>query len=201
MRPEEQGLLLFSLQSRHSALWLPSVPCRCTLFSLLVATYKRLRCTHVALHSCQQPHKLWLYVDDLLAALLKCQAPPHTYDSYADTALHHPSPSVMGETAIEDYLIWCGWKFCFAMPYLHKLCEQVHDLLKHKSVERKALERCLGLAMCSTSIATHMHRSIQTCTHRQARSAVSMHANGRNSCNAFQTKPSCATAFQACGSP
>ena len=60
----------------------------------------------------QQPHKAWLYVDDLLAALLR---------SSGDLQLALlvvllvclKSPISWKKAALDDSLVWCGWKFNF----------------------------------------------------------------------------------------
>ena len=110
VRPADQGLLLFEFAgslygyvvcrfgARFSAYWWQR------LGALL------LRLAHSLLS--QQPHRAWLYVDDLLAALLR---------SSGDVQLGLlvvlfvclRSPISWKKASLGDSLVWCGWKFNF----------------------------------------------------------------------------------------
>ena len=98
-----------------------------------------LRIAHQLL--AQQPHKAWLYVDDLLAALLR---------SSGDLQLALlvvllvclKSPISWKKAALGDSLVWCGWKL---KP----------DKLA-KLADKKALQSCLGLLNWATSISHHL---------------------------------------------
>ena len=57
----------------------------------------------------QHPHRAWLYVDDLLAALLRTSA----QDSLLILVLLLSSigaPTSWKKAYVGDSLIWCGWK-------------------------------------------------------------------------------------------
>ena len=160
VRPADQGLLLFEFSgslygyvvchfgARFSAYWWQR------LGALL------LRIAHNLLS--QQPHRAWLYVDDLLAALLR---------SSGDLQLALlvvlfvclKSPISWKKAALGDSLIWCGWKFNFRSEAvslepskLVKLAEQIQSLLSSKKVHKKALQSCLGLLNWATSISHHL---------------------------------------------
>ena len=101
----------------------------------------------------QHPHRAWLYVDDLLAALLRTSA----HDSLLILVLLLSSlgaPISWKKAYVGDSLIWCGWKFNFAYETVElcaakraKLSAQIQDLLSKPKVPRKDLEACIGLLM------------------------------------------------------
>ena len=110
----------------------------------------------------QQPHRAWLYVDDLLAALLR---------SSGDLQLALlvvllvclKSPISWKKAALGDSLVWCGWKFNFHSETvslepdkLAKLAAQTQALLDGKKADKKALQSCLGLLNWATSISHHL---------------------------------------------
>ncbi|OLP83471.1 hypothetical protein AK812_SmicGene35767 [Symbiodinium microadriaticum] len=101
----------------------------------------------------QYPHRAWLYVDDLLAALLRTSA----HESLLIIVLLLSclgSPISWKKASVGDSLIWCGWKFNFAYETVElcaakrlKLSSQIQGLLSKPKVQRKDLEACIGLLM------------------------------------------------------
>ena len=119
-----------------------------------------LRLLHHAL--AHEPHKAWLYVDDLLLCLLRHKAPEQLALTVAFLTVIG-APISWKKAAFGDQLVWCGWKFCFAtesiclaQPKLDKLRAQLLSLLEHKRVPRKELESCLGRLMWATSVSSHL---------------------------------------------
>ena len=119
-----------------------------------------LRLLHRLLAS--EPHKAWLYVDDLLLSLLHSRAPQQLAFVVAYLSLVG-APISWKKAAFGPSITWCGWQFCFrtetvclAQPKLDKLRAQLLQLLQHKRVPRKELEACLGLLMWATSISSHL---------------------------------------------
>ena len=109
---------------------------------------------------CHMPHKMWLYVDDLLAALLKSYAPLQLTWIVAIFCIIN-APVSWKRAQFGDTLIWCD--FCIATQTAHlccdklrRLCHQLNELLHSKQADRKELERCLGLLMWATSMALHL---------------------------------------------
>ena len=106
----------------------------------------------------QQPHKPWLYVDDLLAALLRSSGDLQlALLVVLSVCLKSPM------AARGDSLTWCGWKFNFRSETvslepdkLAKLADQIQALLSSKKVNKKALQSCLGLLNWATSISHHL---------------------------------------------
>ena len=61
----------------------------------------------------QYPHRAWLYVDDLLAALIRTSA----HESLLIVVLILSSlgaPISWKKASVGDSLVWCGWRFNFA---------------------------------------------------------------------------------------
>ena len=153
----DQGLLLFMFQgvlwryvvchfgAKFSAYWWQRVGGLIT------------RLVHHMLAS--QPHRAWLYVDDLLAALLRASAPDALFLLVALLSCLG-APISWKKACIGDSLIWCGWKFNFAYETV-ELCEakrtkltlQIQVLLSKPKVPRKNLEACIGLLMWATNIS------------------------------------------------
>ena len=160
VRHSDQGLLLFRnagrlyayvvchFGARFSAYWWQRVG------ALLLRLLHRLMAP--------EPHKAWLYVDDLLLSLLHCRAPQQLAFVVAYLSLIG-APISWKKASFGPRIIWCGWQFCFrtetvclAQPKLDKLRAQLLQLLQHKRVPRKELEACLGLLMWATSISPHL---------------------------------------------
>ena len=153
----EQGLLLFSF---NGTLW-RYVVCH---FGAKFSAYwwQRVgglitRILHASLG--QYPHRAWLYVDDLLAALLRTSA----HESLLIMVLLLSclgAPISWKKASVGDSLIWCGWKFNFAYETVElcaakrlKLSSQIEGLLSKQRVPRKDLEACIGLLMWATNIS------------------------------------------------
>ena len=109
-----------------------------------------------------QPHKAWLYVDDLLAALLRSSGDLQL-GLLVTLFVCLKSPISWKKAALGDSLIWCGWKFNFRSETvslepdkLLKLAQQIQALLAAKKVTKKALQSCLGLLNWATSISLHL---------------------------------------------
>ena len=147
----EQGLLLFAF---NGTLW-RYVVCH---FGAKFSAYwwQRVgglitRILHASL--AQHPHRAWLYVDDLLAALLRTSA----HESLLILVLLLSclgAPISWKKASVGDSLIWCGWKFNFAYETVElcaakriKLSAQIQGLLSKPKVPRKDLEACIGLLM------------------------------------------------------
>ena len=144
-----------SLRVRRQPLRLRSLPASQARLGALL-----LRLAHSLLS--QQPHRAWLYVDDLLAAFLR---------SSGDLQLGLlvvlfvclKSPISWKKAALGDSLVWCGWNFNFRSETvslepdkLIKLASQIQALLAAKKVPKKALQSCLGLLNWATSISHHL---------------------------------------------
>ncbi|OLP91792.1 hypothetical protein AK812_SmicGene26474 [Symbiodinium microadriaticum] len=107
----------------------------------------------------QYPHRAWLYVDDLLAALLRTSA----HESLLIIVLLLSclgAPISWKKASVGDSLIWCGWKFNFAYETVElcaakrlKLSSQIQGLLSKPKVQRKDLEACIGLLMWVSHVA------------------------------------------------
>ena len=153
----EQGLLLFAF---NGTLW-RYVVCH---FGAKFSAYwwQRVgglitRILHASL--AQFPHRAWLYVDDLLAALLRTSA----HESLLILVLLLSclgAPISWKKASVGDSLIWCGWKFNFAYETVElcaakraKLSLQIQSLLSKPKVPRKDLEACIGLLMWATNIS------------------------------------------------
>ena len=153
----EQGLLLFAF---NGTLW-RYVVCH---FGAKFSAYwwQRVgglitRILHASL--APFPHRAWLYVDDLLAALLRTSA----HESLLIIVLLLSclgAPISWKKASVGDSLIWCGWKFNFAYETVElcaakrmKLSAQIQGLLSKPKVPRKDLEACIGLLMWATNIS------------------------------------------------
>ena len=90
----------------------------------------------------QYPHRAWLYVDDLLAALLRTSA----HESLLIVVLILSSlgaPISWKKASVGDSLVWCGWRFNFAYETVElcaakrlKLSAQIQSLLSKQKVPR-----------------------------------------------------------------
>ena len=157
--PAEQGALLFEWQgtlyyytvchfgAKFSAYWWQR------LGALLSLLHGLLRTT---------PHRLWLYVDDLLILLQKARIKE-------DVALVVALLAALGvpiswrKAQLGAHITWCGWTFNFDCETVHltreklaKLRAQLQELRHSKKILRKKLESSLGLLMWATSTARHL---------------------------------------------
>ena len=109
------------------------------------------------------PHRAWLYVDDLLSALRKENA----RELFAIMIIFFAAinaPMSWKKAQFAQAINWCGWTVDFEMDTIQlisnkltKLQGQIDDaLLKTKKVDRKALEKCIGLLVWATSISSHL---------------------------------------------
>ena len=160
VHPSEHGLLLFRFANtlyhyrvchfgaRFSAYWWQRTG------ALL------LRLLHGVLSS--HPHRAWLFVDDLLAAL-------HRPDAHQQLALMViffaaiSGPISWKKVQFQNWLTWCGWSINFSLETIEltplktlKLKEQLGALLRSKRVKRKLLEQVLGLLIWATSFSLEL---------------------------------------------
>ena len=109
-----------------------------------------------------RPHRLWLYVDDLLVLLHKARVKE-------DVALIVALLSALGvpiswrKAQLGADITWCGWTFNFdcetvrlTAEKLAKLRAQLYELRHSRKILRKKLESGLGLLIWATSTARHL---------------------------------------------
>ena len=175
VRPQEQGTLLFELDgalhhytvchfgAKFSAYWWSR------LGALLTRTAHELLA--------EAPHRMWLYVDDLLTLLQKqqCTRPVCILLAFL-TCINAPISWKKAQLGAE--VVWCGWNFSFAFETLHlppaklaKLRNQLQTLCKSRKVQRKLLEATLGLLMWAASTCPHL-RPYMAPLYRDLRSAA-----------------------------
>ena len=160
VHPSEHGLLLFRVAdilyhyrvchfgARFSAYWWQ----RTGAFLL--------RLLHGILEL--RPHRAWLFVDDLLAALRRS-------DAHAQLALMVmffaaiSAPILWKKVQFQNGLTWCGWRINFLYETIEltpektlKLKGQLRELLKARKVKRKLLEQVLGLLIWATSLSPEL---------------------------------------------
>ena len=160
VKATDRGLLLFRFQGRLYYYKVCHFGARFSAYWWQRVGGILLRLLHGFLAA--QPHRLWLYVDDLLANLYR----PASCNQFALmvaclTVLQVPIS--WKKAYLGDSLIWCGWKFNFRAETvelqaakLEKLKQQLHGLRESRHVHRKDLESCLGLLMWATSLSTHL---------------------------------------------
>ena len=108
------------------------------------------------------PHKAWLYVDDLLAALWR----PSAIDGLALLIIFMQvinAPISWKKAQCQACITWCGWDVNFDYDTIQltkgkisKLQEQIAELLSQPKACRKLLERTIGLLVWATSISLHL---------------------------------------------
>ena len=108
------------------------------------------------------PHKAWLYVDDLLAALWR----PSAMDGLALLIIFMQvinAPISWKKAQCQACITWCGWDVNFDYDTIQltkgkisKLQEQIAELLSQPKACRKLLERTIGLLVWATSISLHL---------------------------------------------
>ncbi len=160
IRPEERGLLLFSHRdvlyhykvchfgARFSAYWWQRVG------AFL------MRHIHSLLSF--MPHKAWLYVDDILAALWRAQA----REGLALMVIFMQvinAPISWKKAQCEACIQWCGWEINFdydtiklSQNKISKLVQLIGEILQTPKVCRKLLERTIGLMVWASSISLHL---------------------------------------------
>ena len=157
VRPEEHGLLMFRFRGNLYHY----VVCH---FGGRFSAYWWQRVGAFLLRQCHEllafaPHKAWLYVDDLLSALHK----EHARELFAIMIIFFAAinaPMSWKKAQFAQAINWCGWTVDFELDTiqlignkLNKLQGQIDALLKTKKVDRKALEKCIGLLVWATSIS------------------------------------------------
>ena len=160
IRPEERGLLLFShlnvlyhykvchFGARFSAYWWQRVG------AFL------MRHIHSLLSF--MPHKAWLYVDDILAALWRAQAREGLTIMVIFMQVIN-APISWKKAQCEACIQWCGWEINFdydtiklSQNKILKLLQLIAELLQTPKVCRKLLERTIGLMVWASSISLHL---------------------------------------------
>ena len=160
IRPDEHGLLLFAFENklyyyrvchfgaRFSAYWWQRV-----------GAFLLRQIHHLLSHT---PHKAWLYVDDLLTALWRPQAPAAlTLIVIFLQAIN--APISWKKAQFQDAITWCGWEVNFRLDTIQltqakiaKCISQMQDLLDKPKASRKLLEKTIGLLVWATSISLHL---------------------------------------------
>ena len=124
-----------------------------------------------------QPHRMWLYVDDLLALLrsANCAQPICVLLAFLSCV---NAPVSWKKAQLSQSITWCGSTFHFGLEALHlsqpklqKLREQLQALHRWKKVSRKLLEATFGLLMWATSTCPHL-RPYMAPLYRDLRSAA-----------------------------
>ena len=111
VRPDEHGLLLFAFQGRFYHYRVCHFGGRFSAYWWQRTGAFLLRQVHGLL--AWKPHKAFLFVDDLLCALLRAQAP----EMFARVALFFcaiAAPISWKKAQFQDCLVWCGWEINFA---------------------------------------------------------------------------------------
>ena len=108
------------------------------------------------------PHRAWLYVDDLFAALHR----PSAQEQLAIITIFLQAilaPMSWKKVHIGNAISWCGWQInldvdtiALTQANLDKLCAQLATLHDSKKVLRKTLEQTIGLLVWATAINPHM---------------------------------------------
>ena len=160
VRPEEHGLLLFAFQGKLYHYRVCHFGGRFSAFWWQRTGAFLLRQVHGLL--AWKPHKAFLFVDDLLCALVRDSAP----DMFALVVLFFcaiAAPISWKKVQFQDSLVWCGWEINFShdtiqlmSAKLAKLDALIKSLLGSRRVPRKTLEQCIGLLIWATSIALHL---------------------------------------------
>ena len=160
IRPEERGLLLFShlntlyhykvchFGARFLAYWWQRVG----------AFLMRQLHTPPSF----MPHKAWLYVDDILAALWRAQAREGLTVMVTFMQVIN-APISWKKAQCEACIQWCGWEINFdydtiklSQSKILKLLQLITDLLQTPKICRKMLERTIGLMLWASSISLHL---------------------------------------------
>ena len=164
VKEQDQGLLLFEFAGKLYGYGVCHFGARFSAYWWQRLGALLLRVAH---QLAQQPHRAWLYVDDLLAALLRSRDLQLALLVVLFVCLK--SPISWKKAALGDSLVWCSWKFNFRSETvslepdkLAKLADQIQALLACKKVDKKALPSCLGLLNWATSISQHLRSHTAT---------------------------------------
>ena len=108
------------------------------------------------------PHKAWLYVDDILAALWRAQAREGLTIMVIFMQVIN-APISWKKAQWEACIQWCGWEINFdydtiklSQTKILKLLQLITELLQTPKVCRKLLERTIGLMVWASSISLHL---------------------------------------------
>ena len=156
----EQGTLLFKVAGQLYFYTVCHFGARFSSYWWQRAAGLITRILHALLSN--RPHRAWIYVDDLLALLLK----QHMHEQACLIIILLASinaPMSWKKAQLADTVTWCGWTFdlhaqqvMLASAKLEKLRAQLHALLQHSKCPRKSLEACLGLLMWVTTLCTFL---------------------------------------------
>ena len=105
VREQDQGMLLFEFAGQLYGYTVCHFGARCSAYWWQRLGALLLRIAHQLL--AQQPHKAWLYVDDLLAALVRSGDLQLALLVVLLVCLK--SPISWKKAALGDLLVWCGW--------------------------------------------------------------------------------------------
>ena len=168
VHPDEHGLLLFRFQGELCHYRVCHFGGRFSAFWWQRTGAFMLRLMHGLL--AMLPHKAWLFVDDLLAALCRSAGG----EQLAIMAIFFcaiSAPISWKKAQFQDQINWCGWSVHFGHDTIHlmkakldKLRQQLENLSQAHKVPRKALEQCLGLLIWATRIFKHLRPWLARCT-------------------------------------
>ena len=158
--PSEHGLLLFRFANTLFHYRICNFGARFSAYWWQRTGAFLLRLLHGILVN--RPHKVWLVVDDLLAALRRADA----REQLALIAAYFATisaPISWKKVQFQNSLTWCGWTINFNLETIEltplktaKLKEQLRMLRKSGRVKRKLLEQVLGLLMWATSLSLEL---------------------------------------------
>ena len=158
VRPSEHGLLLFRFANTLYHYRVCHFGARFSAYWWQRTGAFLLRLLHGVLSS--HPHRAWLFVDDLLAALRRLDA----RQQLALMVIFFAAISApISWKKVWNCLTWCGWSINFSLETIEltplkilKLKEQLSALLRPKRVKRKLLEQVLELLIWATSLSLEL---------------------------------------------
>ena len=122
----------------------------------------------------EHPHRMWLYVDDLLTLLQRAQPDKPVCLLLALLACIN-APVSWKKAQLGTDIIWCGWSFSFELETLHlsqsklaKLRNQLKTLRSSKKASRKLLEATLGCLCGPLALAPALPRPAELGRHSEA---------------------------------
>ena len=160
VKPEDRGLLLFSHKDKLYHYRVCRFGARFSAYWWQRVGAFLLRQIHHLLTV--MPHKAWLYVDDLLAALWR----PYAAEGITLMVIFLQVinvPISWKKAQCEACITWCGWEINFnhdtinlAQSKITKLLQLFQTLLDEPRACRKLLERTIGLMVWAPSISLHL---------------------------------------------
>lgn len=157
--PEEQGLVIFSFQSRFFYYKVAHFGGRFSAFWWSRLGALLLRVLHRFIH---QQHRAFLYVDDLFL-LAPSSALKETVWCAVVFLLLLNTPISWKKTQMGRHISWIGWDFDLLLATVQlvpdktqRLQTAIQTILQSKLVSAELLERLLGLLIWFTSIAKHL---------------------------------------------